>query len=220
MREKFVFGKKERLIHRRERTISRLIEGGAQLILTSKQIEDLHAASNVKKVMERKPKTEVAGTFETPDQTKELNFQEFVDLKNPLFGSFYRATVPSDDPFQKMVYDTSLPFNGIKGRKFQDILVRERAGEKAVKAERNIIPISLNEWRYLFTQLREEKLAGPTYFLVQFDDGVVRSIEVTLDKSGGGPYGYALRIGKLSPEESFYGDTKPHIICPVEELHQ
>lgn len=173
------------------------------------------------KETKRKERTEVFRTFSTPDQTGELDFKKF--LEKPLFNSYYRSNLNKEDPFEDMVYNTSESFSGIKGRIFQEIRVKERVGEQAVKAERDITPISLNEWCYLFTQLTEDQLMGLTYYLVQFDDGVIRSIEIWLDKSGGGPYGYSLSICKLSPQYSFdqrdpsSGDyIKPRIISPAE----
>ena len=173
------------------------------------------------KETKRRERTEILRTFSTSDQAEELDFKRF--LQKPLFNSYYRSNLSKDDPFENMVYNTSESFSDIKGKLFQEILVKEKIGEWAVKAERDIVPISLNEWRYLFTQLTEDQLIGHTYYLVQFDDGVIRSIEIWLDKSGGGPYGYSLSIRKLSPQHSFYdkdlssGDSiKPRIISPAE----
>ncbi|HAU07579.1 MAG TPA: hypothetical protein DCS06_01165 [Candidatus Yanofskybacteria bacterium] len=189
---------------------------------TRKQVEALRNMNPKTRVeKEKRESTEILRTFSTPDQVGELDFKAF--LEKPLFNSYYRPNIDKEGSFEDMIYNTSKSFSGIKGRLFQEILVKEKVGEKAVRAERDIKPISLNEWRYLFTQLTESQLMGHTYYLVQFEDGAVRSIEVWLDKSGGGPYGYSLSMRKLSPQDSFdqkdpsSGDyVKPRIISPAE----
>jgi hypothetical protein len=202
---------------------AKLIEGGAHYLpdekgepvlrATSKQVGRLkNQDQSTAEKKERKERTEILRTFSTQDQIGELDFKKFLD--KPLFGSYYRANTEKGDPFQETVYDGSKPFNDIKGRLFNEIQIKEVIGEKAVLAERGIEPISLNEWRYLLTQLTEEQLQGKTYYLVQFDDGIVHSIEASLDKSGGGPYGYSMLMRKLSPQDSFSDNIKPRIISP------
>ena len=191
-------------------------EGESVLRVTNKQIKSAkNEHPSTKEIGEKKDKTEVLRIFTTSDQAEEIDFKEFLD--KGMFNSYYRSNINKEDPFQDSVYENSKPFNGIKGKKFQEIIIKQKVGERAVLAERGIKPISLNEWRYLFTQLTEEQLREKTYYLVQFDDGVVRSIESSFEKSGGGPYGFSLSIKKLSPQESFYGDLNPRFITPLEE---
>ncbi|MFH1098500.1 MAG: hypothetical protein V1723_01035 [Candidatus Uhrbacteria bacterium] len=222
MSEKYTPEEIAKLTESRTAHDAKLIEGGAHyvpaetgepiLAPTAEQIEVFKNTSTEAK--EKQEITELLQTFSTPDQIGELDFREF--LRRPLFGSYYRSDLNREDPFEDVVCNTSKPFNGLKGRMFQEIIVKERVGEQVVRSERDIQPISLNEWRYLLSQLTEEQLLGNTYYFVRFDDGVVRSIEVSLSKSGGGPYEYGLRMRGLSSQDSFDGNVNPRIIAPAE----
>ncbi len=204
---------------------AKLIEGGAhylptengepRLEITKKQLEDLGKQDpNIEHITKGIEKTEILRTFSTPDQTEELDFKEF--LSHPLFGDYFRY-INKEDSFQSLVYDTSQPFDGIKGRVFQEITPKQEVGERVVKAEHDINPISLNEWRYLVTTLTEEQLLGNTYYFVKLDNGDIRSIKVSLSKGdGGGPYGYSMSIQRLSPRDFYNGPIKPRVISPAE----
>ena len=228
MSEKYSPEEKAKIAESRTKSDAHLIERGAHYrpdedrepVLTppARQIKTLkNEDSSTREAKERKDRTEVLRTFQTPDQTEELDFKAF--LGKMLFGSFYWSTYDRDESFQKMVYNTSESFSGIKGRIFEEIKVAEKTGEKAVLAERNIKPISLNEWRYLLTQLSREQLFGNTYYRVQFEDGAIHTIEVNLHL-GDGPHGASFKIHKLSPQNTIRGpqleDIYPRFIAPAE----
>lgn len=209
----------------------KLIEGGAHfapnpdgepvLRVTKKEFKAIkNQDPSTREVRERRNKTEVLRTFSIPDQTDELDFKQFIN--QPLFNSWYRVNIQDEDEggeviFRDMVENTAKPFNGIKGGQFQEIVVSKPAGQKAVMSERHLEPISLNEWRYLFTQLTKEQLIGATYYLVRFDDGVVRSIESMVHSDPGIGNQFRLSIQKLSPEAAFdWSEAKPRFIAPAE----
>lgn len=229
MSERFSPEEKAKITESRTLRDSELVERGAhyrpvgdkELVLTpsARQVKTIkNEQASTREAPVRKEKTEVLRTFKTPDQVEELDFKAFLD--KPLFNDFYRSNLNKEDPFQKMVYETSRPFNGIKGRTFAEIKVQEKTGEKAVLLERDIKPISLNEWRYLLTQLTREQLKGNTYYRVQFDNGSIRTIEISFDLSGGGPYGVSFRIHKLPPQDttaiSWEEEVYPRFIAPAE----
>ena len=229
MSEKYSPEEKAKITESRTLRDAELLDRGAHyrpddarepvLTPSARQVETLkNEDSSTKQVKERKARTELLGTFEIPNQTEELDFKTFLD--KPLFNDFYRSNLDKEESFQEIVYDTSEPFSGTLGRKFEEIKVAEKTGEGAVLAERNIKPISLNEWRYLLTQLTREQLLGNTYYRVQFDDGTVHTIEVNLDPSGEGPYGCSFRIHKLSPQNTIRNfqneDIYPRFIAPAE----
>jgi hypothetical protein len=230
MSEKFSPEDKAKMTESRTLRDAELLERGAHYrpdgerepVLTpnARQVKTIkNEDPSTREAGERKEKTEVLRTFEIPDQVGELDFKAF--LEKSLFGAYYLAHFHKEEPFYKMVYEPSQPFSGIKGRTFAEIKVAENTGEKAVLTERDIKPVSLNEWRYLLTKLTDKQLRGNTYYRVQFDDGSVHTIEIEFDRSGGGgPYGLNLRIHKLSPQGTRRGfnheDVYPMFIAPIE----
>lgn len=173
---------------------------------------------------EKKEQPKVLSTFSLPDQTQELDFKAFLD--KPLFdGSYYFYFPSGSDTFKNLVYESSQPFNGIKEMSIEELELPKKGDKQAMLSELNAKPLSLNEWKYLFSQLTEEQLYGVSFFPVQLDDGTVKTIRTEVISDGAGPYGYSVDFGKISgntiralPFKGGHADElKPHIFIRVEK---
>jgi hypothetical protein len=152
------------------------------------------------------PSFENLGFFTTQDQTEELDFKKL--LGEPLFNrSFYLSADSRDGAFGKTVIDIAVPFNGIKGREYEETRVLKEESAEAIMRELGVEPIPLDEFRYLFSQLDREQLAKDfsslgsveTDFFVKFDDGKVRLLRASFSW-GEGPHGYSVEVEELDAE--------------------
>lgn len=148
---------------------------------------------------EKAPSLEVMGTFSLPDQTEELDFKKL--LEQPLFNRNYYLY--PDQKFKELVLDPSIPFNGVRGREYVEARILEDVGDAVVMSELETEPVSLNEWKYLFSQLSEKRFAGETAFseettfYVKMEDGDY-AFRLLVDRRDG-PYSYSISVEKLDP---------------------
>jgi hypothetical protein len=164
------------------------------------------------KKKEKRSALETIGTFTTPDQVGDLDFKKL--LERPFFnGDFYLSALTRKGEFGKKVIDTSEPFSGIKGREYQESRVLRKEKDRVLMNELGVEPISLNEWRYLFSQMTAKQLA-PDFnkmdrvenrFFVTFDDGEVKVLYVVF-AYGEGPHGYYIDVENLDAEQYMIPD--------------
>lgn len=155
---------------------------------------------------EASPSFESLGSFTTLDQTEELDFKKLLD--EPLFNrSFYLSVDSREGAFGKTVIDTAVPFNGTKGREYEEKRILKEEPAEAIMRELDIEPIPLDEFRYLFSQLNREQLAKDfsslgsveTDFFVKFDDDKVRLLRASFSW-GEGPHGYSVEVEELDAQ--------------------
>jgi hypothetical protein len=235
MHEKYTPEEIAKFTESRTTNDSKLIDGGAQYVPneagepvlrpTRKQVETIRNSDpRTKREKEQLPKTEILRTFSTPDQTEELNFKEF--LKNPLFENSYYLYIPGlGDDFKKRVYEMSEPIRDMKGKAFKEAKVIRKASEKEIIEELGIKPMSINEWKYLFANLTRKELYGRIFYLVQLEDGTIRTIQTEFTTNDPGPYGYSLSFKRISNStiraQPFgggpYTELEPKVIFPAED---
>jgi hypothetical protein len=194
--------------------------GDSVLRLADEQLEKLNHLESEKK----KEKTELIGTIEIPDQTQELDFKKF--LENPLFEkSYYLNMKWLDRDFKQLVYESSEPIGNMMGGTYKEAKIIREATEEDVIQELGIKPMSVDEWKYLFANLKHEQAHGRIFYLVQFEDGTTRTIKSELTTNGDGPYGYSLSFQKISSStiraQPFgsgpYTQLAPKVIFPTRE---
>jgi hypothetical protein len=165
-------------------------------VLKSAKETDAYEAAQKK---EKAPILKVVSVFDIPSQVGELDFKQL--LAKPLFNGEYYL---SNDSAKELV-DNSQPFSGVKGGEYRELETTREDRHENIFAEIGAEPFTLNEWRYLFSQLKEEQLLGCTTFYVRFDDGEVRAVMAVFDR-GEGPGGYSLSIEDLDAETEPVGE--------------
>jgi hypothetical protein len=132
---------------------------------------------------EKAPALKLISSFEILDQSGKLDFDKYLGKK--LLGGKYWPS----NRISKEELGTSKLVSGMKGGKYGVFVTTRYEESGKISAELGDEPLTLDEWRYLFSQLTEKQLLGSVMFYVRFEDGKTRAIHTLFDdKDGPGQY--------------------------------